>query len=145
MRFSPLSPVNDASDRDPQRLYEYSADQLNDLKLAYLRVIEGASGGPRDNAPFDYLSLRRPFKQAYVANNGYDLDLAARTLADAAADLIAFGKAFIANPDLVERLQTGAPLNEPDKATFYGGGAKGYADYPTLEASRSKPEREAVQ
>jgi N-ethylmaleimide reductase len=58
-------------------------------------------------------------------------------LAEGAADLIAFGKPFLANPDLVERLKRGAPLNAPDKATFYGGGAKGYTDYPTLQAAEA--------
>src|SRR5476649_1872073 len=71
-----------------------------------------APGGPRDIAPFDYGSLRKRFKGAYVANNGYDFELASKVLAAGAADLIAFGKPFISNPDLVERLQKGAPLNE---------------------------------
>lgn len=102
------------------------------LKLGYIHVIEGATGGPRDIAPFDYGSLRKRFKQAYIANNGYDFELATKVLAADAADLIAFGKLFIANPDLVERLRKGAALNTPDNATFYGGGAKGYTDYPTL-------------
>ena len=77
--------------------------------------------------------MRKRFKQAYVANNGYDFDLANKVLEADAADLIAFGKPFISNPDLVERLKKGAPLNEWDKETFYGGGAKGYTDYPTLQ------------
>jgi N-ethylmaleimide reductase len=67
-----------------------------------------------------------------MANNGYDFALADKVIAANEADLIAFGKLFIANPDLVERLKRGAPLNAPDKATFYGGGAKGYTDYPVL-------------
>ena len=92
-----------------------------------------ATGGARDIASFDYGSLRKRFSGAYVANNGYDFELANKVLAANAADLIAFGKPFIANPDLVERLKRGAPLNEPDKATFYGGGAKGYTDYPALD------------
>src|SRR5476649_452185 len=81
-----------------------------------------ATGGPRDIAPFDYGSLRKRFKGAYIANNGYDVELAAKVLAANEADLIAFGKPFIANPDLVERFRSGAALNTPDKATFYGGG-----------------------
>ncbi len=89
------------------------------------------------NAPFDYASLRKRFKQTYVANNGYDFDLANKVLDANAADLIAFGKPFISNPDLVERLKKGAPLNVADKATFYGGGAKGYTDYPTLAATEA--------
>jgi len=66
-----------------------------------------------------------------MVNNGYDLPLAQQALADG-ADLVAFGKAYIANPDLVARLHAGGPYNTPDKNTFYGGGAKGYTDYPAL-------------
>jgi N-ethylmaleimide reductase len=132
IRISPVTPANDISDSNPQPLFDYIVDQLNALKLVYIHVIEGATGGPRDNAPFDYASLRRRFKQAYIANNGYDAALAKKVLDANAADLIAFGKPFISNPDLVERLKQGAPLNEWDKNTFYGGGAKGYTDYPTL-------------
>src|SRR3954463_8789028 len=137
IRISPVTPSNDISDSDPQPLFDHIVDQLNALKLTYIHVIEGATGGPRDIAPFDYASLRRRFKQAYVANNGYDFDLATNVLAADAADLIAFGKPYISNPDLVERLRKGAPLNPFDKATFYGGGAKGYTDYPTLEAAEA--------
>ena len=132
IRISPVTPANDVSDSNPQPLFDYIVDKLNALKLVFIHVIEGATGGPRDNAPFDYASLRKRFAGAYIANNGYSYDLAGKVLAAGAADLIAFGRPFIANPDLVERLKKGAPLNEPDKATFYGGGAKGYTDYPTL-------------
>ena len=132
IRISPVTPANDVSDSNPQPLFDHIVDGLNALKLVYLHVIEGATGGPRDIAPFDYGSLRKRFAGAYVANNGYDFELADKVLAANAADLIAFGKPFIANPDLVERLKRGAPLNAPDKATFYGGGAKGYTDYPAL-------------
>jgi N-ethylmaleimide reductase len=134
IRISPVTPANDVSDSNPQPLFDHIVDRLNALKLVYIHVIEGATGGPRDIAPFDYGSLRKRFAGAYVANNGYDFELANKMLAAGAADLIAFGKPFISNPDLVERLKKGAPLNEWDKATFYGGGAKGYTDYPTLEA-----------
>jgi N-ethylmaleimide reductase len=132
IRISPVTPANDISDSNPQPLYDYIVDGLSALKLVYLHVVEGATGGPRDIAPFDYGSLRKRFAGAYVANNGYDFELANKVLAADQADLIAFGKPFLANPDLVERLQRGAPLNAPDKATFYGGGAKGYTDYPVL-------------
>jgi N-ethylmaleimide reductase len=133
IRISPVTPANDVSDSNPQPLFDYITDQLNALKLVYIHVIEGATGGPRDIAPFDYASLRKRFKGAYIANNGYDFELANKVLEANEADLIAFGKPFLANPDLVERLQRGAPLNAPDKATFYGGGAKGYTDYPALD------------
>jgi len=137
IRISPVTPANDVSDSNPQPLFDHIVDGLNALKLAYIHVIEGATGGPRDIAPFDYASLRKRFGGAYVANNGYDFDLATKVLEAGAADLIAFGKPFISNPDLVERLKKGAPLNEWDKATFYGGGAKGYTDYPTLGAAQA--------
>ena len=132
IRISPVTPANDVSDSNPQPLFDYIVDQLNALKLVFIHVIEGSTGGPRDNAPFDYASLRKRFSGTYIANNGYDLALADKVLDAGEADLIAFGKLFIANPDLVERFRTGAPLNTPDKNTFYGGGAKGYTDYPVL-------------
>jgi N-ethylmaleimide reductase len=132
IRISPVSPANDISESNPQALFDYIVDQLNALKLTYIHVIEGATGGARDFAPFDFGSLRKRFKGAYIANNGFDFDLATKVLAANQADLIAFGKPFISNPDLVERLQRGAPLNDYDKNTFYGGGAKGYTDYPAL-------------
>jgi len=137
IRISPVTPANDVSDSNPQPLFDHIAGQLDALKLTYIHVIEGATGGPRDFATFDYASLRKRFRGAYIANNGYDFELATRQLDAGAADLIAFGKPFISNPDLVERLKRGAPLNAWDKATFYGGGAKGYTDYPTLEAAEA--------
>ena len=137
IRISPVTPANDVSDSNPQPLFDHIADELDALKLTYIHVIEGATGGPRDFATFDYASLRKRFRGAYIANNGYDFELATRQLDAGAADLIAFGKPFISNPDLVERLKRGAPLNAWDKATFYGGGAKGYTDYPTLEAAEA--------
>ncbi|GLH80531.1 alkene reductase [Bradyrhizobium sp. SSBR45G] len=137
IRISPVTPANDVSDSNPQPLFDYIVDQLNALNLVFIHVIEGATGGPRDVAPFDYASLRKRFKGAYIANNGYDLALANKQLDADAADLIAFGRPFIANPDLVERLKTGAVLNELDRATLYGGGEKGYTDYPTLKTSQA--------
>src|SRR6202020_1134478 len=135
IRISPVTPANDISDSNPQPLFDHIVDHLNALKLVYIHVIEGATGGPRDVAPFDYRSLRNRFKGAYIANNGYDFELANKALSANEADLIAFGKLFISNPDLVERFKRGATLNAFDKATFYGGNAKGYTDYPMLEAA----------
>jgi N-ethylmaleimide reductase len=130
IRLSPVSPANGISASDPQAQYDYIVDQLEALGIAYIHVVEGATGGPRDVAPFDYASLRRRFSKTYIANNGYGLELATSHLTDGKADLIAFGRPFIANPDLVERLQSGAPLSEMNPATIYGGGAAGYTDYP---------------
>lgn len=133
IRISPVSPANGVAGSDAQAQFDYLVDELNAFDLVYLHVIEGATGGPRDVAPFDYASLRRRFKNTYMANNGYDLALANTQLAEDKADLIAFGLPYIANPDLVERLQAGAPLAKPDQATMYGGGKEGYTDYPRFD------------
>ncbi|MBT9183769.1 alkene reductase [Pectobacterium punjabense] len=132
VRISPVSPANAISCSDPQPQYDYVANQLNALGIVYLHVVEGATGGPRDASPFDYGSLRRRFKNTYIGNNGYDLALASAQLAEDKVDLFAFGRPFIANPDLVERLKTDAPLASLNPETLYGGGAAGYTDYPSL-------------
>jgi N-ethylmaleimide reductase len=138
IRLSPVTPANDAKDSDPQPLFDYVIRQLASMNLAYIHIIEGATGGPRviDDRPFDYAALKAAYrsaggKGAWMVNNGYDKALAEQAVANG-ADLVAFGRPYIANPDLVERLKAGAPLNTPDKATFYGGREKGYTDYPTL-------------
>lgn len=140
IRLSPVTPANDASDDQPQPLFEHVVSQLAPLGLAYVHVIEGSTGGPRDHqqgpAPFDYAALRQAYRQAggqgaWMVNNGYDLTLANHSLAEG-ADLVAFGRPFIANPDLGARLKQGGPFNTLDRATLYGGGDAGYLDYPTL-------------
>lgn len=135
IRLSPLSPVNDLGlDSDPQTTYGYVIERLNDFGLAYLHMIEGVTQGPREvPAGFDLQILRRAFMGPYIANNGYDLALALEARRENRADLISFGRPYIANPDLLERLRTGAPLNTPDRMTFFGGGAHGYTDYPFME------------
>jgi N-ethylmaleimide reductase len=138
IRLSPVTPANDAFDADPQPLFAYVVGRLAPLGLAYVHLIEGATGGPRElpDRPFDYAALKHVYRAAggqgaWMVNNGYDKAMAVAAVADG-ADLVAFGKAYIANPDLVRRLREDAPLNVPDKSTFYGGGAKGYTDYPAL-------------
>ncbi|WP_207282020.1 alkene reductase [Pseudomonas sp. FW300-N2F2] len=138
LRISPVSPANGVSSSAPQAQFDYLVDQLNALDIVYLHVVEGATGGPRDVAPFDFAALRQRFNNTYIANNGYDLDLATSRLAEDQADLIAFGRPFIGNPDLVERLRTGSPLSAFNPATLYGGGAAGYIDYPTLAQSSAR-------
>ena len=136
LRLSPVTPSNDAGpDSDPQALYEHVVARLAPLQLAFVEVVEGQTAGARDYAPFDYAALRRRFAGAWIVNNGYDRAAALAAVASGAADLVSFGRPFIANPDLVRRLRENAPLNELDKSTLYGGGAKGYTDYPTLEAA----------
>jgi N-ethylmaleimide reductase len=138
IRLSPVTPSNDVHDDDPQPLFDYVVKQLAKLQLAYIHVIEGATGGPRDieDRPFDYEALKAAYRQAggkgaWMVNNGYDQPLAEEALKEG-DDLVAFGKPFISNPDLVRRLREGAPLNPWDKSTFYGGGEQGYIDYPPL-------------
>lgn len=132
VRISPTTPANCPLDSDPQALFDHIVDRLDALGLVFLHVIEGATGGPRDSAPFDFLALRRRFGRTYIANNGYTPEMAQSAIEQGSADLVAFGRAFIANPDFVERVRRGAPLNETDQETLYGGGAKGYSDYPML-------------
>ncbi|VWX59376.1 N-ethylmaleimide reductase, FMN-linked [Burkholderiales bacterium 8X] len=138
IRLSPVTPANDAQDDDPQPLFDYVVRELGPLGLAYVHVIEGATGGPREikDRPFDYEALRAAYraaggKGAWMVNNGYDRPLAEQALQEG-DDLVAFGRPFISNPDLVRRLREGAELNQWDKDTFYGGGAEGYIDYPAL-------------
>jgi len=134
LRLSPVTPANDAGqDSDPQALYEHAVAQLAPLKLAFLEVVEGATGGARDFAPFDYAALRRRFDGAWMVNNGYQRNTAIEAVASGAADLVSFGRPFIGNPDLVRRLREDKPVAAFDKKTLYGGGAKGYTDYPTLD------------
>jgi N-ethylmaleimide reductase len=136
IRLSPIAPVNGADlDSDPAGTYAYVVERLKAFQLAYIHVIEGATQGPREvPGGFDLQILRRSFNGRYMANNGYDLRLALEARRRNLADLISFGRLYIANPDLVERLRIGAPLNVPDRATFFGGGAAGYTDYPALAA-----------
>lgn len=141
IRLSPVTPANDASDPDPQPLFDYVIEKLAPYGLAYIHVIEGATGGPRDfqqgEQPFDYARFKQVYRDAggkalWMVNNGYDRALAQEAVSSGRADLVAFGKPFIANPDLVLRLKENAPLNELDQQNLYGGGAKGYTDYPVL-------------
>jgi N-ethylmaleimide reductase len=133
VRLSPVTPANDARDSQPQPLFERAVERLDAIGgLAFVHVIEGATGGPRDNIAFDYAALRAKFKGPWIANNGYDKDSAEQAIASGYADMIAFGRAFIANPDLVERLRLGVALSDLDPDTLYGGGAKGYTDYPSV-------------
>jgi N-ethylmaleimide reductase len=140
LRLSPVTPANDVGDDDPQPLFDYVVRELGSLDIAYLHLIEGSTGGPREveGRPFDYDALRQAWrdagaKGAWMVNNGYDKVLAEQALSQG-ADLVAFGRPYIANPDLAERLRSGAPLNTLEKTTLYGGGARGYTDYPALKA-----------
>jgi N-ethylmaleimide reductase len=127
VRLSPLNPFNDIADSDPAATFGTVAEKLGSRGLAYLHVYETEAA-----QPFDWAALKRGFGGPYIANGGYDKARAAAVLSAGRADLVAFGTKFIANPDLVARLKSGAALAEPDRATFYGGDAHGYTDYPAL-------------
>jgi N-ethylmaleimide reductase len=138
LRISPVTPANDVHDPHAQALFEHVVRELAPLDLAFLHVIEGATGGPRElpDRPFNYANLLAAYrnaggKAAWMVNNAYDKALAEKAVQEG-ADLVAFGKDFISNPDLVRRLREAAPLNPFNQKTFYGGGAEGYTDYPAL-------------
>ncbi|WP_370661549.1 alkene reductase [Pelagibius sp. 7325] len=134
IRVSPVTPhAGGITDSNPKALFNHLAGRLSEMGLVYMHAIEGETRGARDYDPiFDFRAFRRAFSGYYIANNGYTKSLAADAIRSGAADLVSFGRPYIANPDLVERLRRNAPLNEGDRETFYGGGAKGYIDYPTL-------------
>lgn len=130
IRLSPTSPSNDIADSHPMETFLYLVTQLNAFHMAYIHCIEGATGGARDIlSDVNFLTLRELFNGFYIANNGYDLELALKARRENYADLISFGRPFIANPDLVHRLYTGAALTESPRETWYGGGAAGYTDW----------------
>ena len=130
IRLSPVNPFNDIADSNPQALFNYVVGELNQFNLAYLHVIEGDVGGKAQ--AFNFVALRKLFKNAYMANLSYDKARGNAAIASGHADVIAYGVPFIANPDLVERYRINAALNEADANTFYGGTEKGYTDYPFL-------------
>ena len=132
IRLSPLTPFNDLVDSHPQAVFGYLVEALNKRGIAFIHFIEGATGGPRDVPGFDYAWARQTFKGTYIANNGYDRQMALDAIETSKADAVAFGRLFISNPDLVERLKRNAALNQPNPSTFYTPGPVGYTDYPTL-------------
>lgn len=132
VRLSPENQFNDILDSQPQTTFNAVADMLSRHQLAYLHVLEGNMlGGER---LVDYTDIKRHFGGLYMGNNGYTQASAEQALQQGDADMLAFGKLYIANPDLPERFAQGAILNEPDPETFYGGGAAGYTDYPALDS-----------
>lgn len=145
VRLSPLSPFNDMSDADPAETFGYAAAALNAFGLAYLHVVEPVGPGLPLPGGEERITgaLRRAFRGNLVLNGGFDAAAAEAALAAGEGDLVAFGVPFLANPDLLERFAAGAPLNEPDRASFYGGTEQGYTDYPTLAEVESR-EGEAV-
>ncbi|HHJ19672.1 MAG TPA: alkene reductase [Gammaproteobacteria bacterium] len=130
VRLSPENGFNDIRDSQPQATFNAVVDMLHRHQLAYLHVLGGdmLSG----ESHIDYAELKQRFAGLYMANNGYTQIRAEEAIEQGCADLVAFGRLYIANPDLVERFAQGAALNEPDPDSFYGGDAAGYIDYPKL-------------
>lgn len=131
-RISPFQPYNDMADSNPEATFAYLTAELAKRDLLYLHTVE--LGAPETDAGLHPLfrKLRDIWPNTLIANGGYDRAKADAVIGDGLADMVAFGAKYLANPDLPERLHGDAPLNPPDRATFYGGGAKGYTDYPFL-------------
>jgi N-ethylmaleimide reductase len=133
IRLSPVSNANNCPrDSNPQATYGALVKALSDRKIAFLHFIEGQTGGERILDGFDFEAARRNFSGTYIANNRYTGNMAAEALRAGRADAVAFGVPFISNPDLPERLRTGAPLTQANTKTYYGPGPVGYTDYPTI-------------
>ena len=142
IRLSPYGTFGDMHDSDPVALFSHIIAELSKRKLAYLHLIEPRAGGdgskPVEDAPDASGLFRSKFHGVLISAGGFNRESAEQAVGTGAADAVAFGRIFIANPDLPERLRHAAPLNAYDRATFYGGGEAGYTDYPTLaEAQKS--------
>ena len=134
IRVSPYGAFNNTGAFDGvDEQYLALAEELGALKLAYIHLVDHSSlGAPEVPAAFK-AKLRTAFGGTFIASGGYDRASAEQALKDGRGDLVAFGRAWLANPDLIERMKTGLPLNDPDPSTFYTPGAKGYTDYPRAE------------
>lgn len=133
IRLSPVTTSNGILESSPASVYFPLVRELNKLQLAYIHVVEGITGGARELRGFDFQALRKEFNGTWMVNNGYTLEMASAAITSGYADLVAFGKPFIANPDLVYRFKQNAALNQLDQTTLYGGDSKGYTDYPRLQ------------
>lgn len=133
VRLSPSGTFNDIRDSNPLETFGYAAQALNKFGLAYLHIFEAIEADIRHGATVVPTShLKERFQGTLIVNGGYDKSRGDAVLSTGAADLVAFGTLYIANPDLPERFALNAPLNQPDPTTFYGGGEKGYTDYPAI-------------
>jgi N-ethylmaleimide reductase len=150
VRLSPLGKFNDIHDDDPEATFGHIAERLSDYGFAYLHIVNPAleqmqSGQPPDPRAENMVNLiRKKFKGTLMVAGGFQADTAAQWIREGKADLIAFGRKFIANPDLPERIRLGAPFNVDDPTTYYGGGEKGYTDYPSLAQDRGEQPKACV-
>jgi len=141
VRLSPFGTFSDMGDSNPVALFTYVLQQLSQRGIAYAHLVEprvgnaGADAELDANAPSTSATFRKAFSGVLISAGGYTAENADNAIATGQADAIAFGRLFIANPDLPQRFQQGSPLNAYDRSTFYGGTEKGYTDYPALEHS----------
>jgi N-ethylmaleimide reductase len=139
VRLSPRGTFNDIRESNRRATFGHAVEALDDFGLAYLHLVDPlGKGAADDSVPRLAPELRRRFSGPLIINGGFTLEDAAAAIERDEADLVAFGVPFLANPDLPARLRQGAPLNTPIRATFYGGDARGYNDYPTLEQANAK-------
>lgn len=134
IRLSPGSAFNGMHDDDPTETFGTLSERLNDYPLAYVHVAEN---DPVDGEPASSI-VRPAYDGTLLVAGGYDRERGAAALAEERADLVAYARLFLANPDLPRRFLEAAPLNTPDPDTFYGGDASGYVDYPTLDEAASE-------
>jgi len=140
VRLSPYGTFSDMSDSNPVALFTYVLEQLSKRGVAYAHLIEpratsaGGSDAVNQNAPSTSELFRKAFKGVFISAGGYTPELAEQAVSNSSVDAVAFGRIYIANPDLVERMKAGAELNPYNRATFYGGAEKGYTDYPALSS-----------
>lgn len=133
VRLSPSSTFNDMADSDPKTTFGYAIQALNAFNLAYLHLLEPSEADLRyGGTPIPTREFRPLYNGTLMVNWDYDQATGHQAIASGDADLVSYGKLFIANPDLPRRFEENAPLNEPNFDTFYGGGAEGYTDYPSL-------------
>lgn len=138
VRLSPYGTFNDMGDSDPVALFTAAMTKLNTYKLSYVHMIEpratSAGGGDQTNeeAPITSEMFRAAYEGKFITAGGYDQAMGEKVLEAGLADAVAYGRLYIANPDLAERFQQGAVLNPYNRATFYGGNEVGYTDYPML-------------
>jgi N-ethylmaleimide reductase len=138
VRLSPYGQFNDMKDSDPVKLFTYVLNQLSNRGVAYVHLIEpratnaGGMDGNIEGAPDTAQIFRSAFKGVLISAGGYGREDAIKAVESGSADAVAFGRFYISNSDLVQRLKTNAPFNKYDRNTFYGGAEKGYTDYPTI-------------
>ncbi len=138
VRLSPCGQFNDMSDENPEATFSTVIAGLNRYNLGYLHMVEQFPGSETSKEERAILKrLRGEWNGAYIANGGFDKASGEEYIQSGAADAIAYGRPYIANPDLVQRFKHNATLNEPDEETFYGGGKEGYTDYPTMQQAQA--------